>query len=164
MKSKKHILHITFFILTALFSTAWVSQPNHALEVHKAKNYSDSLDIQKYNGKYVILNFWASWSKTSRTENKNLVRIYEKYRKNPKIAFVSVSLDVDDASWKNAINEDGLLWLDHVCDYKKYASPIALQYNVKTLPMVYILGKDGQIIQSSPNLIDLEPKIDELLK
>lgn len=164
MKSKKNIFLFVILGLVALFSAAWVNRPQEVNNSNKAKNFSDTLDIQKYKGRYVVLNFWASWSKTSRAENKNLVRIYEKYRKNPNINFVSVSLDVDDASWKNAVTEDGLLWLDHVCDFKKYASPIALQYKVKTLPMIFLINTEGQIIQSSPNMIDLEPKIDELLK
>jgi thiol-disulfide isomerase/thioredoxin len=124
----------------------------------------DSLDLSKYQGKIVVLNFWASWSKTSRSENKNVVRVYQKYKQNPKVVFISVSLDTDQTSWKNAIEEDELAWPAHVCDFKKYESPIALKYKVNTLPKILLVDTKGAISSSSAKMIDLEASIDALLK
>lgn len=128
------------------------------------KIYADSLDISKYKGKVVIINFWASWSKASRAENKNVVRVYEKYRQNSKLAFVSISLDTDEKAWKAAIEEDEMAWPDHICDFKKYSSPPALQYGVNTLPKLILIDKTGKIHLSGSKMSDIESAIDALMK
>lgn len=128
------------------------------------KLYADSLDISKYKGKVVIINFWASWSKASRAENKNVVRVYEKYRQNSKLAFVSVSLDTDAKAWKSAIEEDEMVWPDHICDFKKYSSPIAAQYGVTTLPKLLLIDKTGKLHLSGSKMSDIESAIDALMK
>jgi thiol-disulfide isomerase/thioredoxin len=125
---------------------------------------SDSFNLAKYKGKVVVLHFWASWSKSSRTENKNVVRVYQKYKQNPNIVFISVSLDTDRTNWKNAIEEDELVWPEQICDLKKYESPIALQYKVNTLPSVMLVDKKGQISVSSARMLDIENSIEGLLK
>jgi thiol-disulfide isomerase/thioredoxin len=124
----------------------------------------DSLDLAKYKGKVVVLHFWASWSKSSRAENKNVVRVYQKYKQNPNIVFISVSLDTDRTNWKNAIEEDELSWPEQICDFKKYESPIALKYKVSTLPSMMLVDKKGHIGASSARMIDIENTIDGLLK
>lgn len=128
------------------------------------KVYADSLDISKYKGKVVVINFWASWSKASRAENKNVVRVYEKYRQNSKLVFVSVSLDTDAKAWKSAIEEDEMVWPDHICDFKKYSSPIAAQYGVTTLPKLILIDKTGKTHLSGSKMGDIESAIDALMK
>ncbi len=124
----------------------------------------DTFDIAKYKGKVVLLNFWASWSKSSRLENKNLVRIYQKYKTNPKVVFVSISLDTDESSWKAAIEEDEMTWTAHFCDFKKYESPVAKAYQISTLPMAYLIDKTGTIVKSTAKSQEIESEIDGLLK
>lgn len=128
------------------------------------KTYSDTLNIAAYKGKVVVINFWASWSKASRAENKNVVRVYEKYRQISKLVFISVSLDTDEAAWKAAIEEDEMNWPNHICDFKKYNSPIAKQYGVTTLPKLILIGKDGKIANSAAKMSEVEAQIDQLLK
>lgn len=120
--------------------------------------------MTRYKGKIVVMNFWASWSKASRGENKSLLRVYQVYRLNPKITFVSVSLDTDEASWKTAIEEDELSWKDHFCDFKKYQSPIAIKYAVNTLPRFIVFDSQGKQVYSALNAHDLEAEIGKLLK
>lgn len=124
----------------------------------------DTLDMTRYKGKVVVMNFWASWSKASRGENKSLQRVYQVYRLNPKVTFVSVSLDTDEASWKTAIEEDELSWKDHFCDFKKYNSPMAIKYGVNTLPRFLVFDVQGKQVYSALNAHDLETEISKLLK
>ena len=128
------------------------------------KTFSDTLNIAAYKGKVVVINFWASWSKASRAENKNVVRVYEKYRQISKLVFISVSLDTDEAAWKAAIVEDEMNWPNHICDFKKYNSPIAKQYGVTTLPKLILIDKEGKIANSAAKMSDVETQIDQLLK
>lgn len=124
----------------------------------------DTLDLSKYKNKVVILNFWASWSKTSRAENKNLVRLYNKYKNNPMVEFVSISLDTDEANWKTAIEEDELTWKNQLCDFKKYESPMAKSFKVSTIPSLFLINKSNTITKSSTKVSEIENEIENLLK
>ncbi|HEY1045479.1 MAG TPA: TlpA disulfide reductase family protein [Bacteroidia bacterium] len=154
--------------LTLVFTFAimvfYAFKTKESLSVAKAKAYSDTLNLSAHKGKVVVINFWASWSKASRSENKNVVRLYEKYRQHPKLAFVSVSLDTDDKAWKQAVEEDEMIWADHVCDLKKYTSPIALKYGVKTLPRIVVIDSKGNIHISGNNMAEVESAIETLIK
>ncbi len=160
--SRQTIFKSAFLLLICSAIVAFRNQPARTTALPKM--YADSLDISKYKGKVVILNFWASWSKASRAENKNVVRVYEKYRQNSKLAFISVSLDTDAKTWKAAIEEDEMAWPDHICDFKKYASPIATQYGVNTLPKLILIDKTGKIHLSGAKMSDIESAIDALMK
>jgi len=138
--------------------------PTKALAVLVMNGQGDTFNLTKFKGKIVVLNFWASWSKVSRAENKNLVRIYQKYKNNSKVVFYSVSLDTDEQSWKTAIEEDECAWLNHYCDFKKYNSPVALAYKIKTIPTFYLFDKLGVVNTSGANVSDIETAIDGLLK
>ncbi len=124
----------------------------------------DTLDLNKFKNKVVILNFWASWSRTSRLENKNMVRLYNKYKNNSMVEFVSISLDTDEANWKTAIEEDELTWKNQLCDFKKYESPMAKSFKVSTIPSVFLINKSSTITKSSNKVAEIENEIDALLK
>ena len=83
---------------------------------------------------------------------------------NTKVVFVSVSLDIDEASWKAAIEEDELVWKDHFCDFKKYDSPMALKYGVTTLPKFIVFNASGKQVYSANTTHELEANVSSLLK
>ena len=90
------------FIIYSFFpdqATAQLKTPTSAPNLLVMDGQGDTFNVTKFKGKVVVLNFWASWSKASRLENKNLVRIYQKYKNNNKVVFYSVSLDTDEQSW-----------------------------------------------------------------
>lgn len=161
----KKILQAIALTLVFTFSIMvfYAFKTKESLSIAKAKAYSDTLNLSAHKGKVIVINFWASWSKASRSENKNVVRMYEKYRQHPKLAFVSVSLDTDDKTWKLAVDEDEMTWADHVCDFKKYASPIAVKYSVKTLPRIVVIDAKGNISISGNNMAEVESAIEKLI-
>ena len=154
---------ILFSLLAfVLFAASGFINP-HA-NSHPALSVDDTLNIGHYKGKIVVLNFWASWSKASRGENKNLTHVYNTFRLNPKVVFVSVSLDTDSVAWKSAIDADELKWKDHFCDFKKYNSPVAKRYEVNTLPRFIILDVNGKPVHVYSNANQLEASVIAMLR
>ncbi|MBC7426411.1 MAG: TlpA family protein disulfide reductase, partial [Bacteroidia bacterium] len=100
--------------------------------------------LSSLKGKYVMIDFWASWCGPCRRENPNNKLIYEKY-KSKGFEIYAVSLDKDAASWKQAITADGLPWI-HVSDLKYWQSAAAQLYRVYSIPATVILDKKGKII------------------
>jgi len=150
-------------LIVTLTATAFVSDSKTSDAVLDNTTI-DTFNLQAYKGKFIVLNFWASWSKASRLENKSLVHVYQNYQINPKVVFVSVSLDTDKISWQSAIADDGLTWPNQYCDFKKYASAPALQFKVSTLPQIMILNTNGEVVYTAQNAHDLEAQLQALLK
>lgn len=153
------------FLFSVLIAAFMVSQGfTKVYPIASNIKHIDTFDLNKYKGKIVVLNYWASWSKNSRNENKTLLHVYQSFKLNPKVVFASVSLDIDDVSWKSAIEEDELSWKEHFCDFKKYDSPMALKYKVTTLPKFIVFNAAGKQVYSANNTHELEANVSVLLK
>jgi len=111
-------------------------------------------------GKVTLIDFWAGWCKPCRMENPNVVAVYNKYH-DKGLNIIGVSLDRDAATWKKAIDDDGLTW-NHV-SHVKYFGPIAQLYNVDAIPAAFLLDENGVIIAKNLRGPELENKIAELL-
>jgi peroxiredoxin len=117
--------------------------------------------LSSLRGKYVLLDFWASWCGPCRFENPNVVRLYQKYQ-DKNFTILSVSLDSDEKSWLRAIEADGMEW-NHVSDLKKWESSIIPVYHLDAIPMTYLLDDKGIIIGKNLRGADLENKLAEVL-
>jgi thiol-disulfide isomerase/thioredoxin len=120
------------------------------------------VSLASFKGKYVLLDFWASWCGPCRAENPNVVAAYQRY--SPKgFTILGVSLDNNKDKWLAAVKKDQLAWTQ-VSDLKGWQNKVADLYGVKGIPMNYLLDRDGKIIAKSLRGEDLEKKLDELLK
>ncbi len=102
------------------------------------------IKLSDYKGQYVLVDFWASWSPLSRTENHPLIQVYNEYHPQGFEIF-QVSLDKDKNAWERAVTEDGLTWI-HVSDLKYWDSEVAKAYGVETVPTNFLIDRDGIVI------------------
>ena len=100
--------------------------------------------LSSLRGKYVLIDFWASWCSPCRNENPNVVKAYNKF-KDKGFDIIGVSLDKDKKAWVQAIKDDNLTW-HHVSDLKFWNNDVARLYGVQSIPYNLLLDKDGKII------------------
>ncbi len=121
-----------------------------------------TVSIADFKGKYVLVDFWASWCGPCRQENPNVVAAYNQY-KNKNFTILGVSLDDDKQAWMAAIKKDGLAW-NHMSDLKQWASPAVETYQFDGIPFNVLIDPQGTIVASSLRGPELNAKLAEVLK
>lgn len=119
-----------------------------------------TINLSDLRGKYVLIDFWASWCKPCRAENPNVVRVYNEY-KDKGFEILGVSLDRNKEAWVNAIEQDGLQW-PHVSDLQFWNSVAAKTYGVSSIPYTVLLDKEGKVIAERLRGPSLEAKLEEI--
>ncbi len=132
-----------------------------APEISLPNPYGDTLKLSALRGKYVLVDFWGSWCRPCRQENKNIRKCYNRFRRYG-FEVYQVALEYDKANWKNSIREDHLWWKYQVSELKYMDSKTAKAYKITQIPANFLLDKDGKII--ARNLYDenLTKKLEEL--
>lgn len=127
----------------------------------KDSNNKD-VKLSSFQGKYVLLDFWGSWCGSCRIEHPNLSKLYNEY-KDKGFEILSVSLDKDKQRWETAMNKDNMTW-SNVCDTTGFSGDIAVTYKIFTVPLNFLIDKEGKIIAKNIKGINLENKLNEILK
>jgi len=118
--------------------------------------------LSSFRGKYVLLDFWASWCGPCREENPNVVKVYNKF-KGKNFTILSVSLDKAEGknSWLAAIKNDGLTWTQ-VSDLKFWDNAAAQLYYITSIPSNFLIDPNGKIVARDLRGADLENKLEEI--
>ena len=120
------------------------------------------VSISSFKGKYVLVDFWASWCGPCRRENPNVVEAYNKF-KDKNFTILGISLDDDRTKWMEAIKKDELTWT-HISDLKGWESIAGRAYGVQSIPANFLLDPGGKIIARDLRGSDLEAKLAEVIK
>lgn len=120
------------------------------------------ISLSEFKGKYVLIDFWASWCGPCRAENPNVVAAYKKFNKKGFEIF-GVSLDENKAKWIDAIHQDKLTW-KQVSDLKGWGNEVAKMYGVNSIPHSILLDKEGTIVAKNLRGDELHKKIAEVLE
>jgi peroxiredoxin len=115
--------------------------------------------LSDYRGKYVLVDFWASWCAPCRAENPNLVAAYKKYKeKNFTILSVSIDDSASKKAWLRAVEKDSLPWTQ-VSDLKGWKNDAAVLYGVSAVPSNFLVDPSGKIIARNVRGGELEKKL-----
>ena len=150
--------------LTSLNALKLTAVGSMAPEFTQADTSGAPVKLSSFRGKYVLVDFWASWCMPCRQENPNVVRAYNKY-KGKNFTILGVSLDRPDgkAQWLKAIKDDGLTW-NQVSDLKYWNNEVASLYRISSIPQNFLIDPTGKIIAKNLRGVDLEVKLAEIFK
>ncbi len=139
---------------------SWVGKPAPELSLPDVNG--KNISLSSFKGKYVLVDFWASWCGPCRMENPNVVKAYNEF-KGKNFTILGVSLDKEKDAWQQAIKQDQLAW-DHVSDLKYWNSKAVDVFKFEGIPFNVLIDPQGKIIAQELRGEDLENKLSQVLK
>lgn len=167
MQTKRILLLALLALIAAPALRAQDKKPDNSALLHIQSKAPDFLlptvdgeakiALSDYAGRYLVLDFWASWCPDCRKANPRMVDLYERYADDDyRIDFLGVSFDTDREACLQAIKKDGLQW-PQVSELKKWKeTEIAKQYGIRWIPTVYVIDPKGEVLFAGNDLDELE--------
>jgi len=135
---------------------------NDAMDVQQKDSSGNTIALSQLKGKYVLLEFWASWCAPCRKENPNIVKSYNKYR-NRGFEIFGVSVDTDRKKWLAAIRADSLTWINTCSFLDMNGNTVARAYGIIGIPQNLLIDPSGKIIAKNLRDEGLDKKLAEIL-
>ena len=120
------------------------------------------ISLSSFRGKYVLVDFWASWCGPCRRENPNVVEAYNKFKER-NFTILGVSLDQNIEAWKKAIIDDNLSWT-HISDLKYWQSEVVPVYGIQSIPFNVLVDPTGKVVAENLRGYELDDKLSEILE
>ena len=131
-------------IMAAVLCSGIALQAQDMSSILKAGKKAPAFSLPTPKGKYVVLDFWASWCPDCRKENPGMVKLHSVYA--PKgVAFIGVSFDTDRESWLKGIENDSLRWTQVSSLVKWKETKISRDYGINWIPTFYLIDKKGRV-------------------
>jgi len=132
-----------------------------AMDFIQSDTSGKPVSLSSFKGKYVLIDFWASWCKPCRMENPNVLAAYERF-KAKNFTVLGVSLDRSREAWIKAIQDDKLGW-SQVSDLKFWNNAVAMQYHIQQIPQNFLIDPNGKIVGKNLRGTDLDSRLCALL-
>ena len=137
------------FFFIANIATAQINVGDTIPSVTLKSRGNKDINITSIKGKYVLIDFWASWCSPCRLGNKKLVRLYNEVSPD-KIEIIGISIDTDVNKWLKAIEKDKIKYTQLI-DSKGFDAETAVQFGVDELPSKYLFNQEGILIAKNPS-------------
>ena len=167
MQTKRILLLALLALLAVPALRAQDKKPDNSALLHIQSKAPDFLlptvdgeakiALSDYAGRYLVLDFWASWCPDCRKANPRMVDLYKRYADEAVgISFLGVSFDTDREACLKAVEKDGITW-PQVSELKKWKeTEISRQYGIRWIPTVYVIDNAGKVLYAGNNLDELE--------
>src|SRR4030095_11987310 len=162
------MINLRTFILVCLATVACSAEAQLHPNITDSRLYfslpdlkGDSIRLSSMKGKVFLLDFWASWCGPCRFSNKQLLKLYAKY-KDKGFEILGVSLDDNRSAWKKAMSKDKITWLQ-VNDNGGWEAVSAVKWNISAIPASFLIDRNGNVVAMDPEKQELENKLRELL-
>lgn len=140
--------YIVIFTIFTLSINAQINVGDTIPSVTLKSSNNKEVNITSFKGKYVLIDFWASWCAPCRLGNKKLVKLYDEVSQD-KIEIIGISIDTDVNKWLKAVEKDKIKFTQLI-DSKGFDAETAVQFGVDELPSKYLFNQEGVLIAKNP--------------
>ena len=142
-------LFFTFFIIVNTFIlNAQIKVGDKLPAITLKSNSNSDVNLTSFQGKYILIDFWASWCAPCRLGNKKLVKLHNEVSSD-KIEIIGISIDTDTNKWLKAVEKDKIKFTQLI-DSKGFDAETAIQFGVEELPSKFLFNEEGVLIAKNP--------------
>lgn len=149
--------------IDAKYAVEMVKAGTVAPDFRMATVGGDTLSLSQYRGKYVVIDFWASWCPDCRKDIPNVQRMYSEYHAKG-VEFIGISMDTNKESWSNAIAKYAIAYPQASELVKFHDTKIAALYGIKWIPSLVLVDPQGKVVLSTVLSEKMEKKLAEIIK
>ncbi len=135
---------------------------NIAPEINMTTPDGKIVSLSDYRGKIVYIDIWATWCPPCRAELPHMKSLFEHFKRNDKVAILSISVDQDKEAWKKKITDEQMEWQQFICE-ETQAEELSKNYNLRSIPRFLIIDSEGKLVDADA-IRPSSGKVEELIE